>query len=604
MRNLWRITGLLFTALLAASFTQSKSAPIGIPSSVPISVSVITPIDEKHDTPRETGSEACAGCHADIYKSYRATVMASASGAAVDGLTTGEFTHKASGIHYRVFEQSEGSRAAPGECEPKTVCMTFERAGEDGFRGERELSYFIGSGVKGRTYLFSVAGFLFEAPINWYSQEGRWNMTPAYTEAREMPMSLPAYIDCLNCHTSAVQAPVAGTDNKFSGLPFLHSGITCQRCHGAGEGHVAGKGAIATTTVFHSTFDTTDFVAPAIVNPAKLAADRRDAICMECHFEGTVAVEQPGKRTYQFQPGEKLSDYIHYFLLSGNEPQTARALSQFEALSLSQCKVKSGDRMWCGSCHDPHREPAVAERAAYFRSKCLTCHEEKFAAKHHPDKPDCTACHMPALPSKDVAHTETTDHRIRRSPKAAPLPRLEARGTPGAPLVAFPERDAGLASTRDFALAWEALAQRNVEGAARQADDYLRKAVTERPDDPALLTALAFVEQERGRAKEAQELYERALKSDPLNNDAAANLGIMEAQSGNLKRAVELWQGAFARVPHRSAIGMDLAMVLCAVGQKDEARKYVERVLEFAPDYGKGKALLAHLNGDPVQCRP
>jgi len=81
-------------------------------------------------------------------------------------------------------------------------------------------------------------------------------------------------------------------------------------------------------------------------------------------------------------------------------------------------------------------------------------------------------------------------------------------------------------------------------------------------------------------------------------------LGILEARAGNLRRAAELWQGAFERVPYRSAIGMDLAIVFCAAGQKEEARKYVERVLEFNPDYGKGKSMLVHLNSDPVQCRP
>ena len=40
----------------------------------------------------EKGSEACAGCHAEIYQSYQKTVMARASGMAKDGLITGEFT--------------------------------------------------------------------------------------------------------------------------------------------------------------------------------------------------------------------------------------------------------------------------------------------------------------------------------------------------------------------------------------------------------------------------------------------------------------------------------------------------------------------------------
>jgi len=99
-----------------------------------------------------TGSEACAGCHSEIYKSYSKTVMANASGVARDGLMTGDFVHKPSGVRYRVYEQDEHA------------WMSYERDSESGFRGQRELLYFIGSGVKGRTYLFSVDEFFSRPP--------------------------------------------------------------------------------------------------------------------------------------------------------------------------------------------------------------------------------------------------------------------------------------------------------------------------------------------------------------------------------------------------------------------------------------------------------
>ncbi len=536
----------LAAVLAAESFAQAKSANV------------------------ESGNEACSSCHVEIYTSYTKTVMARASGAAADGLITGELRHKPSGVLYRVYREDGRS------------WMSFERQKEKDFRGQRELLDVLGSGVKGCSYLFSVQGFWFETPINWYSQEHRWNMTPAYTEAREIPMNLPLYVDCLNCHTSGMQKPLPGTDSKFAGKPFLHAGITCERCHGAGEGHTEGRGPI--------------------VNPAKLPVERRDAICMECHFEGTVAIEQPGKRLYEFEPGDKLSDYAHYFLLSGSaQPETVEALSQVEALSLSRCKRKSGDKMSCVSCHDPHREPSAAEKVSYYRGKCLNCHGESFGAKHHPEKQDCTQCHMPSLPNEAVAHTESTDHRILRHPGAFQLP---AQSVGGPRMTAFPEEDASLTTTRDLALAWEALAQRKIEGASHEAEEYLRKAVKEHPQDARVLAALGYVEQERGREKESQELYERALNSDPLNNDAATNLGTIEARSAHLRRAVELWQAAFERAPYRSAIGMDLAMAFCAVGQKDDARGYVRRVLEFNPDFASAKKLWRHLNEDPAKCKP
>jgi tetratricopeptide (TPR) repeat protein len=531
------------------------------------------------------GSEACASCHSEIYKSYSKTVMATASGMAFDGLITGEFEHKPSGVRYSVY-QKDGR-----------AWMSYERG--DDLRGQRELLYFIGSGVKGRSYLFSQQGFLFETPMNWYSQEHRWNMAPAYTEAKESPMNLPSLSSCLNCHTSGMLPPVAGTDNKFSDKSFQHSGITCQRCHGDGASHGAGCTPGAGGCV-GSSITQSPIVNPSIVNPAKLPAERRDAICMECHFEGTAAVEQPGKHLYQFQPGERLSDYVHYFLLNDDRAQKAQSISQFEALSLSLCKRKSGDKMWCGSCHDPHHEPSAAEKQAYYRGKCLSCHGEALGAKHHADKPDCVGCHMPALPSKDVAHTEGTDHRILRHPNGAQFE--DQASSPR--LVEFPGGDAGLASSRDLGLAWETLAQRGVPGASRKAEENLRQAVKESPDDAALLSALGFVEQEDGHEKEARELYERALKIDTLANDAATNLGAIEAQAGNLQRAVKLWQPAFERVPYQSAIGLNLAMAFCVAGQKEEARKYVLRVLEFNPDFGKARSLLVNLSQDSGQCKP
>jgi tetratricopeptide repeat protein/cytochrome c554/c'-like protein len=520
-------------------------------------------------TKKPAGDQACESCHAQIAKSYAATGMAGASGPASDGVTPGEFVHKLTDTQYHVYEK-DGS-----------VWMSYERGGKDGIRGERELEYFIGSGKKGRMYLFAKEGFWFQAPIYWHSEEKRWNMIPAYAGATEIPLNLPAYVSCLNCHTSGMQPPEPGTDNKFQGKPFLHAGITCERCHGQDVGHATGTGTV--------------------VNPAKLPAERRDGICMQCHLEDAISVPQPGKQGYEFQPGERLSDYVHYFVLATSQEQPARGLTQFEALSLSVCKKKSGDKMWCGSCHDSHSEPAPAEKAAFYRGKCIACHGDAFAAKHHPEKPDCTSCHMPSLPSRDVAHTEATDHRILRYMNTAPLPQLLLRNKP---LLSFPAINDGLATTRDFALAWETLVQRGSEGAPRQAEQYLKKAVLESPDDPVLLADLGFLEQEQKHDDAARDLYQRALKIDPLANDAAMNLGVLEARRGNLARAVELWQGAFARVPDRSAIGMNLAIAFCADKQTEVARKFVHRVLEFNPDYGKAKSLLENLSKDPVQCKP
>jgi hypothetical protein len=54
-------------------------------------------------------------------------------------------------------------------------------------QGKKELLYFSGTGHRGRTYLFSQDGFVFEAPINWYGQQRLWDMAPAYKKIAKSP---------------------------------------------------------------------------------------------------------------------------------------------------------------------------------------------------------------------------------------------------------------------------------------------------------------------------------------------------------------------------------------------------------------------------------
>jgi tetratricopeptide (TPR) repeat protein len=524
------------------------------------------------------GDQACARCHSAIYESYRRTSMAQASGPALDALTPAEFTHKESGVHYRIY--SENGRAG-GE----RAWLSFDRPGDPEVHGKRELLYYIGSGRRGRSYLFQTDGFLFESPVNWYANKQLWDMAPAYQTTREMPLNLPAYTSCLHCHVSGMQPPAPGTDNRYSEPPFTANGVACERCHGPGDAHVNGG---------------------AIVNPAKLPPARRDDICMQCHLEGKAAIERPGRHVYEFRPGDALSDYVRYFLLVDAKGTGLGAVSQVEALAQSQCKKKSGDAMSCTTCHNPHQSPLPADRIAFYRAKCIACHGTEFATKHHPDRPDCTACHMPPSASTDIAHTQVTDHRIPRRPQISP--ELLQSAHPEEPsslprLVPFPDTKTE-PDLRDLALAWDSIVESGMSPAEPEARELLSKAVKQFPDDPALLSALAYAEQRRGSTTHARELYGKALSKDSTLVDAATNLGVIEAQAGDLPDAMKLWQNAFQRAPARSSIGLNLARADCAAGKFDEARTYTLRVLEFNPDLASAKKLLKSLNSTPATCGP
>jgi predicted CXXCH cytochrome family protein len=533
---------------------------------------------------RYVGNEPCKSCHADIYGSYSLTAMARASGPATQDLIPGDFRHVASGVHYQIYAENDAA------------WLRFERPDDPTVRGTRRLQYFIGSGHRGRTYLFATDGFFFEAPVNWYAQKKVWDTAPAFQSAREIPMTLPALPGCLSCHTSNARVPIAGTENKYEMPLFAHDGITCERCHGPGASHSAAG-------------------AGAIVNPAKLPVPKRDAICMQCHLEGNVAIEQPGRKLSDFRAGEDLSNYVHYYLYVDESSQRLRALGQSEALALSVCKKKSGEKMSCTSCHDPHAMPQPEQRVAYYRGKCLACHGDAFAAKHHVDQSDCTSCHMPRVTSVDVAHTQATDHRILRLP-LMPLQGLQVSGTPH--LERFPPELTETAEpepsstknssapkkddARDLALAWESLAQTGNSAAGPEAERFLRLAIVDKPDDPALLDGLGYIEQRRGAPAKAREFYEHALRVDPTLIDVATNLGVIEVGEGHTDRAVQLWNDAFARAPGRSAIGLNLARVYCGARQFEKARAYTTRVLEFNPDLAPAKALLKQLNSDAPKC--
>lgn len=518
----------------------------------------------KPDAGGYVGNQACGNCHEDIYRSYMQTAMAQASGPATENLVPGSFTHQRSGVKYEIY--SSDGRA----------WLSFNRPGDPMVRGKRELLYYIGQGRRGRTYLFSVDGFAFEAPVNWYADRQMWEMPPAYSNTREIPMNLPALMSCLECHGSGIQPPVGGSENRYKLPIFSHPGVSCERCHGPGEAHTNGG---------------------PIVNPAKLTGKLRDQVCMQCHLEGNVAIEREGRHLYEYKPGDDLFQYVRYFVLSGSQPGGLRAASQFEALASSVCKEKSGAAMSCTSCHDPHQTVRPEERVGFYRKKCIACHGADFAAKHY-DRQDCTACHMPASLSSDIAHTEVTDHRILRRPQEDPRPPTDALPQ----LVSFPPSENKEQDVRDLALAWQAMVNSGLSVAQHRTERLLRQALKQSPDDPALLSSLAYAEQKHGADNEARRLYSEALERDPDSIDAATDLGVLDAMEGHMGEAVKLWQSSFERAPGRSEIGMNLGRALCGAGQYDKARDDVMRVLQFNPDLSAAKKLLRELNKTPPEC--
>jgi tetratricopeptide (TPR) repeat protein len=507
------------------------------------------------------GNRACAACHRSIYQSYSQTPMALTSGPVGNNFVEGSYEHGPSAMRYRVF-QKDGR-----------AWLSYERTDGAKIRGTQELQFFVGSGRRGRSYLFGIDGFLYQSPASYYAQKRRWDMSPGYESSREMPFNRAIEPSCLTCHASQVRH-VSGTENRFDAVPFAQDGIGCERCHGPGSEHIKGRAAM--------------------VNPARLDPLRRDSVCAQCHLAGEARISQPGKDAGMFRPGDLLSDYVLDYIYEGDFNYAYKAISHVEALARSRCKLASGDRMSCLSCHDPHTVPAAEAKATYFRDKCLTCHlQQKPSAElkqHFESKPDCRSCHMPAMAGLSIGHTTLTDHRILRKPitngsTQKPTPRLIQFG-------------AARADTRTLGLAYAELAARdNQPFYAAEALRLLTEALPTCANDAEALTRLAFLHQTKGETEQAAAMYERALQNDPHKTAAAVNLGVLYAQRGRLARAIELWRAALASNPGLSTASINLAIALAAEDKKADARQVLVDALRFDPDSSAELKLLRDLGG-------
>ena len=518
-------------------------------------------------------SAVCASCHWAIYNAYRATPMAR-SARKLDAASSAEssagasFRHPSSGFAYRVSIRN-------GE-----YLLQFDN-GRGGVRGEKPLAYAVGSGVRAFSYLIADDGFLYEAPVAYYAAAGNWGLAPGYERYNYPYLNRPIVPGCLSCHASSLQTEPL-TLNRYRDPPFLEGGVACERCHGDGARHIAKMQAGEHTS------------DPAILNPAKLAAPQRDSICAQCHLTGAVRVMRAGADWRSFQPGDRLSDHMAVFVRAG-KANGVTVTGHVENLAASACKRASGDRLWCGSCHDPHVVPAPTEAAVFYRYRCLGCHATQACtetpAARQKAKDDCVGCHMSKSPAADAQHTVFTDHSIPRRPRPAasiPLAPSEAELAPFG---------GGVASPRDLALAYAIAAIGKTTGTDRsRALSLLQRAATEYPNDSEVLISLAEIYRVDGKNDVAYPLYERALAIDPGHVTASVGLGGILMDRGEYADAIRLWNDALSKNSGLEGVRLNLAVALWKSGRRDAAEATLKRAISLNPAFTPARDLLLQIS--------
>ena len=452
----------------------------------------------------------------------------------------------------RAGREPEGTVTAQGS----TITMRSTAEGffqgweNGGDKSEYRVDYVIGSGEHASGYLVNIGGHLFQSPVAYYKSRQAYDLAPGYENQRDPDFTRPISEECVLCHSGA-SLHMSGTLNAYRSPAFPSEGITCERCHGPAEKHLA------------------DPQTATILNPARMERAARDSVCEQCHLFGVARVPNPGKKIGDFLPGRPLEQtYTIYrnVMPKGAPAGDFKVISHVEQLALSACARKSEGKLWCATCHNPHE--ALEQSAAYYRARCLSCHTAQLPAVHPARDSDCLSCHMPRRDAKDGGHTVFTDHRIQRRPDApVDLPANSGIAAWREPAAELQKRNLGIAyidvgmqrhSSAFVIQGYRALTE--VQGLFASDPEFFKwigqalllgkqtedaqvafdRAVQLEPDSAMTQAAAAATYMQEGEDRQAIAHLERAVTIDPLFLPAASTLIGLYRKDGKDAEAAEL----------------------------------------------------------------
>ncbi len=546
-----------------------------------------SPFLNLNDSVDYVGMSQCRSCHADIYDTYIQTAMGQSFGLATKEKSAGVFEH-----HTTVYDTANNLYYHPFWQNDSMFVREYRLEGKDTTHSRIEhVSYVIGSGHHTNSHLYNVNGFVFQAPITFYTEDKYWDMAPGFEGGFNSRFSRIIGKECMTCHNGLPEF-VEGSVNKYDQVP---TGIDCERCHGPGELHVKEKlqGVIV---------DTAKEADYTIVNPRRLTRDLQMSLCQRCHLQG-IAVLQEGKDWDDFKPGQHLHEVMDVYLprYEGGENDFIMA-SQADRMRMSPCFINT--EMSCITCHNPHVSVRAAKKEQ-FNANCNSCHQnspkalsQKLCSAPEADlkaaNNNCVSCHMPRTGSIDIPHVTITDHYIRKDYGGGNTITVEE--------VANVRRFLGLECLTDE----QPSLQNRVEAyldfyekysaqgyVLDSALGYLKQIKT---TDAHYLPLAVHYWYLKGNYQEVTKLTGQLKPSQSQNKWTAYRVGESHFRLGNLSAA----QGYFNRAVELEPYNLDLlnkkASTLALSGNNVEAKKVYEQMLALYPKSKEALTNLAYLN--------
>jgi len=255
--------------------------------------------------------------------------------------------------------------------------------------------------------------------------------------------------------------------------------------------------------------------------------------------------------------------------------------------------LKSGDKLRCTTCHDPHDIPrgeaASASYNAQYNSKCASCHPAgsiKTEVSAHQAGADCVSCHMPKRRTDDVVHVVMTDHYIQRRKPAGDLlaqktepPESEETAYRGEVVRYSPSPRPS--TPRDTLIA--AIAQVRDRANLAAGVPKLAALVKQPPDNAAYYGELAQGFRFAGDLSNAIENYREAAKRD-RSSYRLAQLGNALMEARQFPEAERTLREATALAPNEPVAWATLGWVLWQEDKSTDAQAALQRSLQLDPE--------------------
>ncbi|MBT8400952.1 MAG: pilus assembly protein TadD, partial [Rhodothermia bacterium] len=168
------------------------------------------------------GQAACARCHPDKAETYvhsemgRSFKMATLENSAADFSKMSPVYDPHRDFYYKAFNRDQDLyiheyRLQNGD----TVHSRVEK-----------IDYIVGSGQHTNSHIMEENGYLFQMPLTWYVQDGKWDLPPGFEDGVNKRFDRAIEVECMSCH-NATPDYVPGSGNRYDEVPL---GIDCERC--------------------------------------------------------------------------------------------------------------------------------------------------------------------------------------------------------------------------------------------------------------------------------------------------------------------------------------------------------------------------------------